>query len=691
MNPTPRENASPPNQNDTQDPPPSSHTGSAESSGHTTPGEVDQGSHSVQSGTRVVEDIQTNADTQQRATQNEQTNPLSTTPSSSEHISDTTIRSGLGGFAALVDSFMNGFRTAVARQQAINADLARDGHSSNDESREQHDPSDRDVGHIETHATEGTAPSGETSSTTEETSPSSNNRPRTLFFRMPLPTQAGQSAILAFNPGPIPVPPPSRDGTESPQERPTTETQVPESRPENGNGQASGFHLPNAPIFVPLGASPLPFSFLFDTQTNTAWPIAAIPHGPPGSMPPDTLPPNTPQFVAGPPFHIALNINFGPPPQPEQPDPERASRFVASLERADAELRDRMARLGMGDIGGGSGEDSLGCGICLDEYATEDRPEWIGGQASIDEEVVGVPCAGHHTLHHRCLYEWLAKVPPSQWSCPFCRAPLDQNKVDQSAVPENSSITPSYHSPPTREEDSIKKAEKEARSRTLREEVRVRERGRGWRCDSPACLPRYPCPHQSATSETVELVTLLPCRHKLHFDCLCTSMRLEQAEAAIETDEDDDYDDQSYNGDAAEEMYTSSMDSFGEREAKDTVGKWVTCPTCRHEAWAELPACRRSKRVEASKARIAAQGGSTQSSQLNSPTPLHPSITGSGAINKSQEENEAVTKAGVKRAPDLPLAGAREQARQRDLQSFVDSDSESVTAQSDVDVEAMLL
>ena len=168
-------------------------------------------------------------------------------------------------------------------------------------------------------------------------------------------------------------------------------------------------------------------------------------------------------------------------------------------------------------------------------------------------------------------------------------------------------------------------------------------------------------------------------------------MRLEQAEAAIETDEDDDYDDQSYNGDAAEEMYTSSMDSFGEREAKDTVGKWVTCPTCRHEAWAELPACRRSKRLEASKARMAAQGGSTQSSQLNSPTPLHPSITGSGAINKSQEENEAVTKAGVKRAPDLPLAGAREQARQRDLQSFVDSDSESVTAQSDVDVEAMLL
>lgn len=557
------------------------------------------------------------------------------------------LRSGGGGFAALVDAFMAGFR-----QAAVDARNERTISSQ----PQQQTTTGTSSGVNETNSTTTSTPSAQNGTTTEATDVPSNtnnnassgstssdapstanngasqttngttDRPRTLFFRMPLGPD-GRDALLAFTPGPIPTP---EAGTH-------TATDLSGDR---GNGLASGFHLPHSPIFVPLGASPLPFSFLFDAQTNTAWPIANITNGPPGAMPIEhPLPPNMPQFVTGPPFRIALNVSYGPPPEVPQPDPERASRFVGSLERADSELRGRMARLGMGDIGdyGGSqnNEDgngvALGCGICLDEYASEDRPEWIGGQSSIDEEVVAVPCAGHHTLHHGCLYEWLANTPPSQWTCPFCRAPLDKEKVDQSASEQEQQRrqeTRQRQETNENEDNLKKKAELEARARSLREEVRLRERARGWRCDSPACLPRYPdstneekdCAHQGEDltvsdwpSDVTSLISLLPCRHKLHLDCLCTSMKLEQADLGSEDDSDEEVEEEEeaeeeVAGDGkAVEQSNDSETAFEEKKAvvdsppvskQQTVGKWVTCPTCRHEAWAELPVRRKPKRVE---------------------------------------------------------------------------------------------
>ncbi|PWN32835.1 uncharacterized protein FA14DRAFT_78507 [Meira miltonrushii] len=555
------------------------------------------------------------------------------------------LRSGAGGFAALVDAFMAGFRQAAV-----------DARGERTPSSQPQTTTAASSGVSETNTTTVPASSAQNENTTETTAVPSNannnatadstsndatsaannnasqttddatDRPRTLFFRMPVGPD-GRDALLAFTPGPIPIPPP--------------EAGMPTAAGlsgDRGNGLASGFHLPHSPIFVPFGASPLHFSFLFDAQTNTAWPIANITNGPPGAMPIEQpIPPNMPQFVTGPPFRIALNVSYGPPPEVPRPDPERASRFVGSLERADAELRGRMARLGMGDIGdyggsqnneGGNGA-ALGCGICLDEYASEDRPEWIGGQSSIDEEVVAVPCAGHHTLHHRCLYEWLVNTPPSQWTCPFCRAPLDKEKVDQSASEQEQQRqqeTRQRRQDTNENEDNLKKkAELEARARSLREEVRLRERARGWRCDSPACLPRYPdspndekdCAHQGEEStvsdwpsDVTSLISLLPCRHKLHLDCLCTSMKLEQADLGSEDDSDEEEEEETEEivGEAkAEEGSNDSNTLINEPEAKvdsplvskqQTVGKWVTCPTCRHEAWAELPVRRKPKRVE---------------------------------------------------------------------------------------------
>jgi hypothetical protein len=423
-------------------------------------------------------------------------------------------------------------------------------------------------------------PSAEPASTTPAND-GTNEPPRVLYFRMPFLTADGQSATLAFNPGPIPVGPTPVPANQ-PEARPPQAAAGQQGATlgtDRGNGLASGFHLPTAPIFVPVGASPLPFSFIFDVTTNTAWPIGAVP----ASSENDAA-----AFAAGPPFHIGLNISFGPAPQAETPDPDRASRFVDSLERADAELRERMAQLGMGAIGdyGGrqdneGGEGALGCGICLDEYPSEDRPEWIGGQAVKDEEVVAVPCAGHHTLHRRCLYEWLAKTPPSEWTCPFCRAGLDRQKVENSAA-----NAPARNS----NDDAVKKAEQEAKARSLREEVRLREKARGWRCDSPACLLRLPSKDANEDHQSDEIIPLLPCRHQLHLDCLCTSMRLEQADAfEVDSNDGDDEDDEQVDDIMADPPAGSDLQIDDSSAAKNTVGKWVTCPTCRAEAWAELP------------------------------------------------------------------------------------------------------
>ncbi|SNX88047.1 related to conserved hypothetcial protein [Melanopsichium pennsylvanicum] len=450
-----------------------------------------------------------------------------------------------------------------------------------------------------------------------------------VFFRLPFNGRNGAPELLAFHPQPLP----RRESDTQANPQSHTQSYPNSDTPPRSLGQSTGStpsspyptgqpgsstgtsptnahshphvdgHVPVAPLYVPFGASPLPFSFIYDANTQTAWPIAQMtPGSPPGGPSPDAPDSQQPRLVAGPPFRIILDVHFASPPQPEQPDPERAAKYVKQLERADAELRARMARLGLGSIGGfadascADDQDALlGCGVCLDNYEAGDRPEWIDGPKSQDEAVVAVPCHGHHTLHAGCLRDWLAKLPPSQWSCPFCRANLNPNASHLSA------------------EATIRSSPKAASASsapvhtTLRDEVRVRERQRGWRCDAPACLPRYPAASctddghldlpETSDSMTADLVKLMPCRHDVHLDCLCTSMRVENNYTGA-TDLDAIISGAKDTSSAGPESGgTSKTDENSiEGEERDTIGKWVTCPNCRKESWAELPLRRRPQR-----------------------------------------------------------------------------------------------
>lgn len=265
-----------------------------------------------------------------------------------------------------------------------------------------------------------------------------------------------------------------------------------------------------------------------------------------------------PHFIAGPPFPISLG--FGPSgdsaQEEEAPSAAKAKEFAETLETADEELRSRMARLGIGDIGTFDGDEdgqngSLGCPVCLDSYdESSDRPEWIGGQEAHDNRVVVIPCTGFHSMHRRCLEEWLATKSPTKWSCPMCR----------------SSISTAHLSSQT---DTLEKAIA-ARSHSLREEIHKREKERGFLCDYQACFPDY----EGGEDDDLDrrMVKISPCNHSLHVECLTTSMRIAGAQH-WEGDDDDD------------EEPTEEDTQRGFR----LVGKWVECPIDRKEGWARIP------------------------------------------------------------------------------------------------------
>lgn len=485
-----------------------------------------------------------------------------------------------------------------------------------------------------------------------------------VFFRMPFNGPDGNPALLAFHPQPLPRASPSaHQATPQP---PTSNTQSdvhPTVQPgANQNSDPAGpqshphpdGHVPVAPLFVPLGASPLPFSFIYDANTQIAWPIAQVTPGtPPGGPSPDAPEAQQPRLVAGPPFRIILDIHFTAPPEPERPDPEKAASYVKQLERADADLRARMARLGMGSIGGfgadsaaeGEQDALLGCGICLESYSTEDRPEWIDGPKSQDEAVVAVPCPGHHTLHAGCLRDWLEKLPPSQWTCPFCRASLDPDSAHRKPGQDASASRSSHKSAATSSTSAV--------HTTLRDEVRARERRRGWRCDAPACFPRYPLTSQpddghlelpeTRDDMTTDLVKLAPCHHEVHLDCLCTSMRVENdftgaddLNAFLSGDSDDD------SISEVSEMEDSGAALTQEPEPQtdqpNTVGKWVTCPTCRKECWAELPLRRRPQRTAPQASSVMAAPAVSDDAELATKGATSAIETDFAALQSSQSE-----------------------------------------------------
>ncbi|KAL4402667.1 ubiquitin protein ligase [Malassezia pachydermatis] len=381
------------------------------------------------------------------------------------------------------------------------------------------------------------------------------------------------ASIGATNTVPMPTPPRPSESADNTNRATSTADE------QGGTNRGSHFLL-----FIPPEASPFPFGFLYDASTSMAWPVLDRVQQPAPDDPTDT---QRNVHIAGLPFHLTFAMR--PSQRDEEPDQEKAKKYVKSLERVDSELRGRMGYFGLSDISiyGIAAEDTeaktvTGCGICLEPYATEDRPAWFAGEESSENEaVVAVPCSGLHTLHAGCLLEWLSSKPPSKWTCPFCREPLP---IEEDGSPKG--LT----------------------TQSIRELVREKERKADLRCDAPACLPAY-YDDEKQYSQKIEL---LPCRHHIHLDCLCTGIRVEMGtQADMYSDyEDDEDDDDNENDDENDTCITPDMissihtDQGFARNQQDTIGKWVTCPTCRKDAWVRLPTRPRPRRRRATYAQM---------------------------------------------------------------------------------------
>ncbi|PWN19289.1 hypothetical protein BCV69DRAFT_284437 [Microstroma glucosiphilum] len=435
-------------------------------------------------------------------------------------------------------------------------------------------------------ASEGGEPSG----------PREMPAPPNLYYRLPFYALDGEQALLAL---------------------PTQFLPRQMSSPTRATVMA-----PGTPVYLPRSSANLPFPVLLDWN-GMAWPILNIQNPPPGTPETYLNDPRHPHFIAGPPFMVAWQpfTIRGTQTAEEQPSPEKAKAFVDTLETADAELRERMARLSIGDIGvfggaGGAGgpnsseEGELGCPVCLDPYdETSDRPEWIGGEAARENQVVVIPCPGFHSMHRKCLVEWLSSQAPSKWSCPMCRTSITPSDVvkgarragQQARQPQQQQQQQQQAATPT--QANLAK-EIEARAHSLREEIHRRERQRGFTCDYQACFPDYELP--SATDECAldrHMIKLQPCGHELHLDCLTTSLRIKddlRLEGGVKDEDEDEEDEEEEKGEGGE--------ARGGASAIKTVGKWVECPVDRREVWAQIPVPRRRKRQPAADDELAAAG-----------------------------------------------------------------------------------
>lgn len=404
--------------------------------------------------------------------------------------------------------------------------------------------------------------------------------PSIVYYTLPFSALDGRQALLAIPGNFLPlmqVPSPEHSTPQSTQDPQSTDGPA-----QTGQRVRVNVLAPASPIFVPLGASVLPFSWLYDPN-GWGWPIISLQDGNLPSGLPMPRDPRNAHFLAGPPFPIRITMSTGPDglQAEEQPNPERAKTFVDSLETADAELRARMARLGIGDIGSIGGEDGeLGCPVCLDPYdESADRPEWVGGDEARDHHVVVIPCNGFHSLHRRCLLDWLATKPPSRWTCPMCRSsitPSDllKDQPHRTGAPAAGQPLSSVHPP---SDESLQK-ELAARSQSLREEIHRREKAQGYLCDYLACFPDYEQSQADATDDLDRrIVTLKPCGHRLHVECLTTSLRILNGfnDKGTLVDDEQGSDDEDEDED--------------DRERVKLVGKWVECPVDRKEVWAKIP------------------------------------------------------------------------------------------------------
>ncbi|CAO1638835.1 unnamed protein product [Sympodiomycopsis kandeliae] len=324
---------------------------------------------------------------------------------------------------------------------------------------------------------------------------------------------------------------------------------------------------PTNPILIPFGYSFLPFSFLYD-QSGWAWPLLSFQNPPPGM--PRTEDRHNPHFVVGQPFPLRLSFT-GPAGQDggveeyEPPDPVKAKSFAQSLETADAELRSRMARLGIGDIGyhmssDDDDEEQLGCPVCLDNYDdSADRPEWLDGESATDNQVVVIPCKGFHTMHRHCLVAWLSSKSPQKWTCPMCRSSISPDhflKQNTSKSSKSLAVLSAI----------------ESQSASLRDEIHKREKSKGYICDYQACFPDYD--HHNEEEENLDrmMIKLAPCGHSLHSECLTTTLRIKN--------------DLKLSGEEEEEEEYEEEDRL---RGYKILGKWVECPIDKKESWAKIP------------------------------------------------------------------------------------------------------
>lgn len=361
--------------------------------------------------------------------------------------------------------------------------------------------------------------------------------------------------------------PPSPNGTTDPQRDDHADS--PSEAHTNARPSSRFF------MYIPEQASPFPFPLLSDVGSNLVWPIIDCIERT-GNQ--DTGEESTRLVhVLGMPFHLTFTMRPSDPN--DVPDSNKARAYVESLERVDAELRSRMAHFSITSASVESSNDASmqhvsGCGVCLEPYPIEDKPAWFTeGTNEPDETVVAIPCHGFHTIHASCLVEWLSSKAPSQWSCPYCRAPLRSN---------------AKHNPPPM---------------TLREYVEQKEREHGWRCDAPTCFPCY----SDGEKHESPLIKLMPCRHEIHLDCLCTNMRIEMAYSGArsytdceeDTDDDDTIDSMTEERESAPHLDANvhlASDLTQNCTENDTIGKWLTCSVCRRDAWALLPRRQRPRR-----------------------------------------------------------------------------------------------
>lgn len=307
----------------------------------------------------------------------------------------------------------------------------------------------------------------------------------------------------------------------------------PESNPPGGGNRAPARQpifnaghevlprfVPNIVIHLPPGVNGLSCPVLYDANAGTAWPIDDQRIFPSGQV----------MYTIGSPFAVDY----------EDLDEEYtgifAEAYVHALEFADADLRKRMSRLGIADIGLGMTERGylrIGCAICMEAYPVGELCPRNGSPFS-DSDVVVVPCAGQHTLHAECLRSWLASVEPDKWSCPLCRVPLSSGFEGVKPQP------------------------------SMRDTVYLYERLRHWRCDAVCCEPTVKRPADDA------LVRMLPCNHEVHLSC----MREHQ------------------NGTRENEEPTTDADmvSPAALASGQIVDKWVNCAACGSRACAWMPA-----------------------------------------------------------------------------------------------------